>query len=64
MFIDFRERKRKRGKRKVYWLPPICVPTRHRTHNIDMCPDQEQNPQPLVYGTPLQPTEPRQSGRP
>ena len=33
------------GDRNIYWLPPVCAPTRDRTHNLGMCPDGELKPQ-------------------
>ena len=45
-------------ERKISHLPPVCTPTRDRTHYLDMCPDQESNLQPFGYRTKLQPTEP------
>ena len=41
----------------------ICTWTGVQTHNLDMCPDQESNPQPCSYRMRLQPTEPHQSGQ-
>ena len=49
MFIDFRERGRER-ERNINWLLPVHAPTGDRTCNL------------LVYGTPLQPTEPPGQG--
>ena len=42
MFIDFRERRRKRD-----WEISIPYATWDRTHNLGMCLDWELNPQPL-----------------
>ena len=71
MFIDFREgghwgRERKRKKERergidvknIDWLPLIFTPTGDRTHSPGMCLTRNRNPNPLVYGMMLQPTEP------
>ena len=36
-----------RYERKICSLSPMCTPTRDRTHNLGMCPDQESNSQPF-----------------
>ena len=38
-------------------LPPVLTPTEDWTHNLGMCPDWESNPEHLVHGMSLQPTE-------
>ena len=73
MFIDLRERGRGREgerEREREWHrcekhrsePPMRAPTEDRPSNLGMCPDGESNPQSLVYGTMLQPTEPLGQG--
>lgn len=42
-----RKRKRETGRggereRNTDWLPLVCTPTRDRTGNLDMCPDQNR----------------------
>ena len=57
MFVDFREEGRER-ERNIDQLPPKGALTGDLTHNLGMCPDQELNPQLLVYGMMLQPPRP------
>ena len=40
----------------------MSTPTRDGTHNLGMCPEQELNPNILVYGAMLQPTKPHYWG--
>ena len=61
LLILERERKGER-ERDINQLPPICAPTGDRTCNLSTCPDQGYNPQPLVCGLTLQPTEPPGQG--
>ena len=56
------ERERER-ERNIDWLPPIHIPTSHRTYNLGTCPDPESNPQAFSYRTTPQPTEARRPGR-
>ena len=53
-----REEREKHWYENIDWLLPICTPTRDPTCNPGMCPDPESDPQPLVYRTMLQSTEP------
>ena len=58
VFLNFREKDRDRKReRNIYQLPPIHPLTVDWTHNLGMCPDQELNPQFLVYRLMFQPTE-------
>ena len=45
MLIDFF---RERGWGREWNIHPVFAPTRDRTHNLHMCPDQELNLQPFV----------------
>ena len=58
MFIDLRERETSIWERNINWMLAIHALTGDQTHNLDMSPDWESNPQILVCGTMLQPTEP------
>ena len=44
MFIDLRERGRKRN---INWLPPVNALTGNQTLNLGMCPDLGSNLQPF-----------------
>ena len=48
-------------ERDIDRLPLICAPTRERTHNPGMCPDQESNQRPFTLQDDAQPTEPHWS---
>ena len=50
-------------ERNIDQLPPVCTPTGDQTHNLGMCPDQGSDPQLLVHGMMLQPTEPPGQGK-
>ena len=52
-----RERMRYQCERETLISCLPTLPTGDRTHNLGVCPDWRLNPQPLVYGTMLQPTE-------
>ena len=61
-----REKERERNinvREKSRWrLPLACTPTRDRTHNPGMCPDQESNPGLLALQDGTQPTTPHCPG--
>lgn len=48
-FIGFREKGQKR-ERNIDLLPPLHTSTGDGTHNLDMCPDRDLNPQPFGAG--------------
>ena len=41
------ERETSMWERNSHWLPPICAPTRDRTHKLGMCPDWGSKLQPF-----------------